>query len=261
MSEKKQVLVKDFGLFYEVLRSAIKIVDSAKFIVTDTGLAIYGARGKIARCELTSNAIYSTEKIEFSVLDLSLLVKIAGTVKDIHKDDYSDFKFIVDLPFIRFESKKFKTKLTTINEDAISKWVSKKVESKLEPVLEFKTNGDMIKSINSHSYIFSDPNSLRVYLETKADMENNTIYATLGNNENSLNNEITLKAGLITYGNIEAGRHIIVDLERWNLFNALPSKDITISLMNMNVLVSKASISGKNGSCFNLTIYSSILKS
>jgi hypothetical protein len=261
MSEKKQVLVKDFGLFYEVLRSAIKIVDSAKFIVTDTGLAIYGARGKIARCELTSDAIYSTEKIEFSVLDLSLLVKIAGTVKDIHKDNYSDFKFIVDLPFIRFESKKFKTKLTTINEDAISKWVSKKVETKLEPVLEFKTNGDMIKSINSHSYIFSDPNSLRVYLETKADMENNTIYATLGNNENSLNNEITLKAGLITYGSIEAGRHIIVDLERWNLFNALPSKDITISLMNMNVLVSKASISGKNGSCFNLTIYSSILKS
>lgn len=262
MSEKnkKQFIVNDFGLFCEVVRSATKIVDAAKFTVKPSGVEIYGAHGKIARCELTSNAISSTEEISFSVLDLAMLLKVLTTVKEVHEDDFTDFKFILDGSFIKFESKKFKTKLNTCSEDVISKWVSKKVETQMKLVFEFKTTCDLIKRINSHQFIFTDPTALRVYLETKADMENNVVYATLGNNENNLNNEITLKAGLVTFGKIDATRKIVVDIERLNLFNALPSNEITLSLMNMNVLVSKSVLSGKNGSYFNLNIYSTILK-
>ena len=184
---KKQIYIRDFNIFYDVLKSTLKIVDSAKFIINDTGLAIYGARGKIARCEITSDSIYSTEKIEFSILDLNMLVKLAATIKDIHQDDFNDFKFIVDLPFLRFESKKIKTKISTVNEDIISKWISKKVETHLTPIFEFKTTTELIKRINNHSYIFNDSNGLRIYLETKEDMENNVVYATIGNKENNLN--------------------------------------------------------------------------
>lgn len=263
MSEKnkKQILIKDFKLFCDVVKSTTKIIDSAKFIVNENGLAIYGARGKIARCEILSNSIYSTENIEFSILDLNMFVKILNSVIDIHNDDYTDFKFIVDLPFIRFTSKKFKTKFSTCNEDVISKWVSTKVQTQLIPIFEFKTNSGMIKRINSHQFIFNDTSNLRVYIEAKEDMEKNSIFATLGNNETNLNNEIVLKLGLLTLGAIEPNRQIVLDIERLNLFNALQSEDILISLMNMNVLVGKTKISGKNDSYFSLTIYSTILKS
>lgn len=222
---------------------------------------MYGARNKIARCELESNAISASSPIEFSILDLSTFVKVLSTVSTIHENDFSDLKFIADLPFVRFESKKFKTKLSTCNEDVISKWVSKKIdESKFTPVFEFTTTSDWLRRVNSHSYIFPDPNCLKVYLETKDDMEKNTLFATLGNKETDLNNEMTLKCGLVTYGKLD-DRKIIIDLERLNLFNAFSSDSIKISLMSLNVLVSKVKAVGKNDSAYlNMTVYNSILK-
>lgn len=38
MSEKKEIKVNDFGLFYDVMKSAVKVVESAKFIVNKNGL-------------------------------------------------------------------------------------------------------------------------------------------------------------------------------------------------------------------------------
>lgn len=260
MSEKIQLKVKDFGLFCEVIKSTAKIVDSAKITIGPSGLEIYGARGTIARCEVTSDSISYDKQICFSILDLNMLVKILGTIIQIHENDFSNFKFIVDQPFIRFESKKFKTKLTTCSDDVITKWISKKVEAELKPIFEFTTTADFIKRVNNHSYIFNDAAALRVYLDTKDDMEKNTVFATIGNNETNLNNEITLKFGLVNSGKIDS-RSIILDLERLNLFNSYPTDQIKISLMNLNVLVSKVSVAGKNGSFFKLNVYSTILKS
>ena len=104
-----------------------------------------------------------------------------------------------------------------------------------------------------------------MYVETKDDMETNAVFATLGNKETVLNNEITTKLGLVTSGTLNPEntkpRKIILDLERLNLFNAVQAPDIKISLMNLNVLVSKSKVLGKNGSWFDLTIYNTMLKS
>ena len=107
---RKQITIVDFLLFIEVLRSAVKIVDSAKLVISESGLEIYGARAKMARCELTSNCILSNERIEFSLENLAMFNKILNTVKDVHENDFSELKFVYDAPFIRFESKKLKTK-------------------------------------------------------------------------------------------------------------------------------------------------------
>ena len=136
-----------------------------------------------------------------------------------------------------------------------------------------------MKSVNSVSrnieilprmpFMFSNPKDVRVYIETKDDMENNAVFATLGNKETDLNNEITLKLGLVTSGSlverdendlVVGERSIIIDLERLNLFNAVQSDNIRFALMNLNCLVGRISMTGKDGSFFNLTIYSSILK-
>lgn len=57
-------------------------------------------------------------------------------------------------------------------------------------------------------------------------MENNAVFATIGNKETDLNNEMTLKLGLVTFGKADPNRPIILDLERLNLFNACPSNQL-----------------------------------
>lgn len=257
---KTQIAISDFNLLCEVFKSAVKIVDSAKILISSSGLEIYGARAKVARCELVSNCVTAEEPIEFCLESLAMFNKILSTVKEVHDNDYSELKFYFDNPFLRFESKKFKTKYGSCNEATIGRWISKKVETKLTPVFEFTTTSDLIKRVNSHSFMFPVATNVRVYVETRDDMENNAVFATLGNKETSLNNEITTKLGLVTSGSIDS-RKIILDLERLNLFNAVQVPEITISLMDLNVLVSKSKITGKNGSYFDLTIYNTMLKS
>ena len=260
MSDKKIILARDFGLFVDVVKSTAKVVESAKFLVDSNGLAIYGARERMARCEITSNAIYCNEKVDFSISDLNMFLKILGTIKEVHENDFTDFKFILDKPFIRFESKKFKTKLSLQNEDVISKWVSKKIETPMTPVFQFKTTPELMKRVNSHSFMFSNPKDVRVYIEKQDAMEKNAIFATLGNRNVDIGNEITLKCGVINAGQIPEDKNIIIDFERLNLFNCTSLDTIPVSFTDYNCLLSKQHLEGKNGTFFNLTICSSILK-
>ena len=91
------------------------------------------------------------------------------------------------------------------------------------------------------------------------DLEKNVLYATLGNETNNLNNSLTLKFGLVTFGSLD-DRKLVLDFERLNIFNMVPSNDMKIQLMDKNVLVSKVVVNGKNGTVFNLTIYNSLRK-
>lgn len=268
---KQQIKINDFDLFAEVVKSAAKIVDSAKFSIRQTGLEIYGARHKIARCELTSNAVVSDVPVEFSIEKLGMLLRILQSVKDAHNGDFSGLSFSFDSPFVRFESKKFKTKFATCNESLIEGWISKRIEAIMTPSFEFTCTSDMIKRVNGHSFMFADPKDVRVYVETKDDMENNAVFATLGNRETELNNEITLKLGLVNSGSLteygEDGlvkdeRKIILDLERLNLFNAVQSDAIRIALMKeCTALMCKTKLCGKNGAFFNLNVLCSVMKS
>ena len=190
-----------------------------------------------------------------------MLLKILMTVKEVHENDYSDFKFIFDGQAMKFESKKMKTKLMTCRDSAlIEKWISKKLVTPLTSVFESSTTSDMIKRLNNHSFIMADPSSLRIYLSMDKDLEKNVLYATLGNETNNLNNSLTLKFGLVTFGTL-AERKLVLDFERLNIFNMVPSNDIKIQLMDKNVLVSNIKIAGKNDTFFNLTIYNSLRKS
>lgn len=257
---KKNIIINDFTLFYELMKSTSKIVSSAKLQLSENGLEIYGARKPFARCEITSNAIYSDSGVfSVSILDLTTFVKILQTVKEIQNNDYTDFKFYLENEKLCFNSKKFKSKIQTQNEKTIEQWISTKIQTQLNPIFEFKTNNDLIKRIRNHQFIFTDISTLRVYLETKPDMENNAVFATLGNKQNSLDNEITLKFGLVTFGNLE-NRNIILDIDRINLFDVVQTNDINISLMDANVLVYNVNITGKNDTYFNIKLYTSLLK-
>lgn len=261
---RKEIHVNDFNLFADVIKSATKIVESAKITVNENGVEIYGCRGKLTRCELSSDAITCDESVELTIESLGTFYKVLCTVCEIHKDDFLDFKFAVDMPKVLFESKKFKTKFQTQVEtvDAVAKWISTKITTQLVPEFEFTTTSDLIRRIGSHSFIFDKIDDLRVYLETKDDMEKNALFATLGNKTASLSNEMTLKFGIVTNGAIAKDRNLILDLEHLNLFNALPSNDIKIFLPKQyNMLVSKAKVNGKNGTYFNMNIYNALLKS
>lgn len=254
---KEKIIIVDFDLFYEAIKSIAKFAISSKFILNEDGLKIY-SKNDFARCEFETNSIYTKNPIEISILEINMLLKLLTTIKDIHDNDYSELNFYIEANAIIFKSKKFKSKLVTCKEELIEKWVSKKITSSLNPVFEFTTTSELIKRLNSHSFIFSDKTSLRIYLKSISDMENNALFAELGNNTN-LANSITLKFGLITFGSL-GDRNIILDFERLNIFNLIQSSNIKISLMDKNVLVSNISIDGKHNTNFKLNIYNSIRK-
>ena len=255
-----EILIDDFGLFVESLKAASKLVDAAKLMFSPNGLEIYGARDIAARCELTTNAVHSNDTFDFCIDSLSMLNRVLSTVKEVHDGDYSELEMRYSKPNLLFKSKKMKTKYSTCNESTISKWVSKKITAQMSPVFSFKTSSDLIKRINGHGFMFTDSKAINVYLETKNDMEQNAVFATLGNKNVELGREMTLKFGLVTDGKIPDGRSLIIDLERMNLFNCIISDDIAISLMDKNVLLSKTSIHGKNGTYFNVNVYCTLLK-
>ena len=63
----------------------------------------------------------------------------------------------------------------------------------------------------------------------------------------------------MTFGKLE-DRELIIDLDRLQLFNAVQSNEIKISLMDKNVLVSKVRQTGKNDSYFSIVVYNSLLR-
>lgn len=253
------IKIRDYDLFLNSMKALGKLTNSAKFSLTDLGLTVY-AKNSFARGEFTTNAIYGDENVDFCLTDIGMFLKVLATVKEIHKDDFSDLKFCIKLPFITIDSPKFKTKITTADEAVVSNFVSTKVTTPLKPVLEFTTSSDSIKYINSHSFILPDLEMARIYLGVKSDMENNVMYATIGNNSNDMNNSITLKFGLVTFGNADS-RQIILNFDRLNIFNIVETDTINISLMDKNVLVYKIHLAGNEESYFDFTIYNSMMAS
>ena len=253
------IKIRDYDLFLNSMKALSKLTNAAKFSLTDVGLTVY-AKNTFARGEFSTNSIYADENVDFCLTDIGMFLKVLATVKEIHKNDFSDLKFQVNLPFITINSPKFKTKITTSDEAVVSNSISTKVTTELKPVLEFTTSSDSIKYINSHSFILPDLEMARIYLGTKPDMENNVMYATIGNNSNDLNNSITLKFGLVTFGN-SGDRQIILNFDRLNIFNIVESDNINISLMNLNVLVYKIHLAGNEESYLDFTIYNSMMAS
>lgn len=258
MANKIDIL--DFNMFFDIMKSAAKLLNSAKLMFSPTGLAIYGARDDVARCELTTNAISSSETFDFCIDSIASFNKLLSTIKDVHENDFSDLELSYSRPNVLAKSKKMKLKLPTSKESIIEKWISTKIETKMSKVFEFKTNVDLVKRINAHAFMFNDTNSVKIYLETKDDMEANSLFATIGNKSIDINKELTLKFGFVTYGSIPEGRSIVIDFERMNLFNCTSANEITISLMDKNVLMSEMVSSNKNGAYSNIKIYCSLMK-
>jgi hypothetical protein len=181
--------------------------------------------------------------------------RVLSTIKDVHNDDYSELEIKYTKPNLWFKSKKMKMKYSLCNESTILKWISKKIETPMSSVFDFKTSSDFIKRINGHGFLFSDSKAIKAYIETKQEMESNAVYMTLGNRQVDIGKEITLQFGLVTSGALDENRTIIIDLERMNLFNCMQSDNISISLMDKNCLLSQTKVSGENWFRFENTLH------
>ena len=263
----QQIEISDFVLFYEVVKSLGRMSSGVKFTVSDCGLTVY-AKNDYSKCEMTSNCISSKEDVVFSIGDVSTLLKVMNTLKELYKDDQGKISMSFDAPFLRFSSGKFRTKLSTIDEDAIRNFIGTKVHTELTPLLEFTTSSKMIKNVNGHSFVFDDANSARIYLTTEKDMQNNTIFATIGNEDEDLSNSVTLELGLVNSGSLlekdssggEVQRRIVLDFNRLNILNMVQSDEIRVTVAKERpVLVSNIRKTGKEGTFFNLNVYSFLM--
>jgi hypothetical protein len=251
------IKINDFDVFNESIKAVSKIVQSCKMTIDQDGLTIY-SQNNFARSELTTDAIYSEKAIEICIRDLSMLLKIMKLIKDQHDNDYTKLKITFEEPFIKFSSNKMDAKLSTIKEHVIQNFISKKVQTVLIPVFEFKTSSENIKMINSYQFIFPDIDSGRIYIKTDENMEKNVVYAELNNRINDFSNAVTMKFGDVIIGKID--KDIIIDFERLMLFNIVDSNDIVIKLMDKNVLVSEINNKTDNAYMF-MKIYNSMRRS
>lgn len=260
-TKEKQVLeISDFKLFCEALKAVNKLSDAAKLTFNESGMTVYSKKNQYARFELATNAVTSKTEVSVCIPDLAALNRLLATAESVYEGETPEIKLIVDLPFFKIESKRFKTKLTSCKEEIIAGSVSQKVKTELTPVFEFATSSAMIKNVNAHSFVLQDEESARIYLAPAADMENNVLYATVGNEANSLNNSVTLKLGLIEFGSLPDER-IILNFDRLNLLNIVPADTIKVALTDKNVLLVKPELKSKvDGIYCNMSLYCSILR-
>lgn len=255
---KQKIKISDFALFLQSLKAFSKLSVSAKFTFNSDGLTIYG-KNSFARGEFFTNSVCAEkDPVELCLLDIPMFLKILSTVDSIHREDYSEIEMWFDFPFVKIESGKFKTKLATCKEEVIVNSVSQKIKAQLVPVFEFTTSTKQIKNIVSHSFVVSDADSARVYLSTEPTMENNAVYARIGNDANELNNSITLKLGLVNSGSL-GDRKLILNFDRMSIFTAVDSEEIVVQLMDKNVLVNTVRLQGTTGSSTIFKIYTSLL--
>lgn len=251
----ENIKILDYELFYDVVKALSKVSNGAKFSLNECGLTVY-AKNDYSKTELTSNSISTNNPIEFCIGDLTMFLKILTTIKDLYKGDYSNVSIDFDSPFIKIKSGKFKTKIGTVEEEKIALSIGTKVHTELTELITFTTSSTLIKNINAHSFIFPDSNSARIYVTTESDMQNNTIFATIGNESNDLANSVTMELGLVNSGSLE-DRKTVLNFERLNILNIIPSDDIKIMIARERpVMISKITRSGKNNSFFNLNVYS-----
>jgi len=252
---KEKININDFNLFYDIVKSLKKMSNGIKFTVNDCGVTVY-AKNDYSKCELTSNSITSSNELSFCIGDLDVFLKLLTTLKDIYRDGgLEDVNMFYDKPFIRIESKKFKTKISTVEEGKIANSISTKVKSILTSQIDFTTSSSIIKSVCSHSYICNGSSMQRVYLSTDKEMENNVMIARIGNDENELENELSLELGLITNGEMD-DRKVILDFSRLEMLNMINSDEIKVTLAKERpVLITKTSKNGENGTFFNIDIY------
>lgn len=256
---KQKIKINDFSLFLQSMKALNKLANSAKMMFNSEGLTVYG-KNSFARGELTTNSVVSENvPIDFCILDLSMFIKVLSTAFEVHDGDFSEINLWFEFPFVKIESPKFKTKISTCKEEVIVNSVSQKIKTQLTPVFEFITSSKQIKYVNAHSYILQDLENARIYLSTESSMENNAVYAKIGNESNELNNSMMLKIGSATFGSINDKR-LIINFDRLNVFNVVNSEEINVKLMDKNVLVNTVDMRGNSDefSC-KFTLYTSLL--
>lgn len=262
MAKKDRVNIKvnDLKVFETTVHALVKMVDAMKIVIDQTGMKIY-TRNAYARFHVTSNCVEADGECELCINELTVLLK---TLKLVNKQckNMDALTCYYEHPFFHFKSKDVKTKIGTVKERVITNSLDRAISTEITPVFEFKTTGKTIKDICTNKFIFNDIESARVYLVWGSDdMHNNIVYTELNNRLNELNSSLTLPLGDITLNSLTEPRDVILDFDRLKALNIFNCDDVTVQLMDKNVLVSESQINGNDGVYTKLIVYCSMRKS
>jgi hypothetical protein len=262
------VNVGDFDLFSMTIKALAKLVPAAKFVINGNGYSIF-SKNAFARIETYSSVLHTTNDstVEFCINDLAKFNKVLASIKREFGEETIKINLKVTDKHISIESSKIKVKFITVREETIENYiVQTAVSTVLTPVFKFYTTSELIRNMNSNSFMFSDLDNIRIYLQgPQADMDNNVLYGKMASVNGNFSNEIISKLGYITFGKL-ADRQIIIDSERLSAFNLIDSDNIEISLMDKPFLVSKITKESESDvnklkHSVNITVYLSIRKS
>lgn len=256
-----KITVYDLKLLAEMIKAMKKVTPSAKFTASENGLAAY-VKNSFSRLVFNTNAAKSDSELSFCIADLGVLSNVLETAKQIVGTE-SSLSIEFDGQFLKFKAPKFRTKLITVVEDVIGNCVDKPISAALTPEFEMTTSSEIIKTINSNSFIFSDPSSARVYISMDPEIDKedkNTVYAEVTNKSSDFNNSIKTKFGLVNFGELKD--EIIIDFQRLNVFNLANSKEIKIQKLGngINALTSSIVVFDGQEMFYKISVLNSTLK-
>jgi len=239
----KVINITNFNIFEQTIASILKLVPQAKLSFNSNGMNIHVKVDNQYRASVFSNSADCTEDVSFCFNNIASFYSILKLIKTDHKKTVPEIEMGYDNTFLHIKCKNLKTRLITVKEEIVQSNVAKQVDMPLTPVLEFKTSSDLIKTIMSNSFIFTDKNESRIYLNQHPDLQKNTIYAEVTNKNAKLSNIITTKLGDITLGKLE--QDLIIDFKRLEIINLFKSDEITVQLMDKPVLVTNLALTDK----------------
>ena len=257
-----KITISDFRLLSEMIKAMKKTTPAAKFTASENGLTAY-VKNSFSRIVFSTNAAKADSEASFCLADLGMLSNALESAKLAAGKSEASMEMEFDGQFLKLKAPKFRMKLITVVEDIISNSVDKPIQAVLTPEFELTTSSDIIKSVSSNSYIFSDPSSARVYVSMDPEMDKedkNAVYAEVTNKSSDFNNSVKTKFGLADFGELK--EEVIIDFQRLAVFNLANSKEIKIQKLGngINALSSTVEVFSNPETFYKISVLCSTLK-
>lgn len=224
-------VIKDIDTMLVFLRSVLQVVPGqiagAKFeIGTEITEVKVVNESKTVRSYFSTNVITANEDTIFYFQDITKLLKSITLIRDIEDNNTATLQF--DGQFLRYNNN-VKFKLKVVKSEAVERYCTNPITTKLTPIYSFITSQDKIKKIIQCTGIVDDTEA-RVYLSK----HNKGIIAEIDDKRNKLTDSVGLPISDNVTGDVT--EVVCVNFDNFRLFTILPSENIVVILTDKRVI-------------------------
>ena len=218
--------VNDIEVFNEMLKSIVKIVPDAQFVVNSEKVEVKVINdSQTIRAFFTSTSLTCDEDVTFCFKDVINLKKSIELIVNI--EDESDCELEFNGSFISYAND-VKFKMKVVKSDIIDQYITTDISTKLKKEFSFSMEPDKIRQVIQCTNIVNDPDS-KVYFSCADD----NVICEIDNKTNKMANSVGIPIADDLDGEIE--NPIIMSVDNFQSFGVLTSDEIEITYTDKNV--------------------------